>query len=215
MTPRETLLRGIGLLGLPAEDDTLRRFDLYLRELEKWNSLFGLVGADGRDLVVRHVLDSLAGTGPISAEHPRRLADIGSGAGFPGIPLAVYMPETSFTLVEPSRKRCAFLRSAAALMGRANVRVFEGELELVRDAFDIVTFRAFRPLDRRILRRLAAILAPGGKIAAYKGRREQIGEETAAAEALGFRSRIEEVSVPFLDEPRHLVWLSIPPTPGS
>ena len=214
MTENEILSRGLAELGLPGEGEQARKLTLYLRELEKWNPLFGLVGSRGRDLVVRHLLDSLAGRASIAAREPRRLADLGSGAGLPGIPLALYMPRTDVTPVEPSAKRCAFLRSAAALLGLPHLRIFEGGAETLRETFDLVTFRAFRPLDRRTLRCLAAILAPGGRIAAYKARREKIDDEAQEARALGYAVRVEELSAPFLEEPRHLLWLSIPPSPA-
>lgn len=210
MTPTEILAEGLDRIGLERPPETIDKFAIYLGELEKWKPVFGIVGAGGEDLVVRHLLDSLAGVPSIRRFAPGTLADVGSGAGFPGIPLAMYLPDTMTTLIEPSRKRCAFLRSVAALMGLANIRIFEGELALVRDMYDCVTFRAFRPLDGKLLRRIRGILAPRGAIAAYKGRRERIGEETEAAESLGLLTRVEPLTVPFLDEPRHLVWITNP-----
>ncbi|MDR1625836.1 MAG: class I SAM-dependent methyltransferase, partial [Spirochaetia bacterium] len=133
------------------------------------------------------------------------LADIGSGAGLPGIPLAVFLPQTPVTLVEPSQKRCAFLRSAAALMGLENVSVFEGDLALARREFGVVTFRAFRPLEKKILKKLLALTAPGGLIAAYKARAEKTQGEIAAARELGLDARAQALSVPFLEEERCLL----------
>jgi 16S rRNA (guanine527-N7)-methyltransferase len=212
----EILRGGLECLGLdPGPEkrkDICGKFAVYAGELEKWNSLFGLVGASGEDLIIRHILDCLAGLGPILRafeERPRKLkslADLGSGAGFPGIPLALFLPQTTVTLVEPSVKRCAFLRSAAALMDMPNIGVFEGELALLHETFDLVTFRAFRPLDKKILRRLLAITAPGGIIAAYKGTQEKTQREIAAAGSLHIPSREETLAVPFLNEERRLVF---------
>jgi len=202
------LAEGMAMLGLEAPPEVLARLEIHLRELERWNPTFGLVNAEGEDLVVRHFLDSLAGVKPIRGLRPSALADVGSGAGFPGLPLAVCLPETRVTLVEPSQKRCAFLRSSISLMGLRNVGVFEGELAVVKEKFDCVTFRAFRPLDRRIVRGLRSILADGGTIAAYKGKADRIREELEAAGIGEEDSRVVEMKVPFLGEPRHLVMIS-------
>ena len=207
---RARLEEGIVRLGLEAGPEILGKFDVYLAEIERWNPTFGLVNAEGEDLVVRHLLDSLAGVSFLREERPGSLADVGSGAGFPGLPLAVYLKETLVTLVEPSQKRCAFLRAAVSLMGLANVRVFEGELAVVKEKFDCVTFRAFRPLDRKILRGLRAILAERGIIAAYKGRAEKIQEELLAAGTKEEDVRIISLEVPFLGEPRHIVRIANP-----
>jgi 16S rRNA (guanine527-N7)-methyltransferase len=187
--------------------------EVYLDELEKWNPVFGLTGAGSRareDLIVRHILDSLAGLCVIkryaaSSGFPQDLADVGSGAGLPGIPLAVFLPQSRLTLIEPSVTRCAFLRSAAALMQLENVHVFEGELALAREKFAVLTFRAFRPLDRKILKKLLASTAPGGFIAAYKARAEKTEGEIAAARELGLEVRAETLAVPFLNEERRLL----------
>jgi 16S rRNA (guanine527-N7)-methyltransferase len=212
MTPADVLDKGIEELRLAGVRDIRRRLAIYLDELERWNPAFGLVNAAGEELVIKHILDSLAGALPIRSMDPGNIADVGSGAGFPGIPLAAALPEIPMTLIEPSQKRAAFLRGAAALMGLRNVRIFEGELEKVREKYACVTMRAFRPLDRKILRRLSAVLSEGGFIAAYKGRMEKIEAELAAARDLGFTAEALPLRVPFLPEPRHLVRIFIPPS---
>ncbi len=209
------LAEGIGLLGLEASTEALAKLEIHLREIERWNPTFGLVNAEGEALAVRHFLDSLAGAKRIRELRPATLADVGSGAGFPGLPLAVYLPETRVTLVEPSRKRCAFLRSAVSLMGLAGVTVFEGELAVVKERFDCVTFRAFRPLDRKIVRGLRAILADGGTVAAYKGKADRIREELEAAGIGEEDARVVPIEVPFLGEPRNLVMISSGRPSGS
>jgi 16S rRNA (guanine527-N7)-methyltransferase len=218
---QETLTRGLEALGI-ARDGKREKLELYTGELQKWNSQWGLVGTGrgrgdaAREIVIRHILDSLAGLafirGALAELRARRgeasLADIGSGAGLPGIPLAVFLPETPVTLVEPSQKRCAFLRSAAALMRLENVSVFEGELALARRKFGVITFRAFRPLEKKILKKLLAITAPGGLIAAYKATAAKTRGEIAAARELGLEARAQTLSVPFLAEERCLLIIS-------
>jgi 16S rRNA (guanine527-N7)-methyltransferase len=136
------------------------------------------------------------------------VADAGSGAGLPGIPLALFLPEIPVTLIEPSVKRCAFLRSAAALMKLENLRIFEGEFAALRETFYIVTCRAFRYLDKKTLKGLAALTEPGGVIAAYKGTRKKAETEAAVARELGFDARAELLTVPFLDEERCLLLIT-------
>jgi 16S rRNA (guanine527-N7)-methyltransferase len=214
----DTLARGLEALGLASGGTPQRMLEVYLDELEKWNPVFGLTGAGARareDLIVRHILDSLAGLSVIrrraaSSGLPPDLADVGSGAGLPGIPLAVFLPQNRLTLIEPSVTRCAFLRSAAALMKLENVHVFEGELALAREKFAILTFRAFRPLDKKILKKLLASTAPGGFIAAYKARAEKMESELAAAQELGLEARTETLTVPFLNEERRLLIINSP-----
>ena len=164
--------------------------------------------AAGQQLIIRHVLDSLSAWRKISAL-PRRaqVVDVGSGAGFPGIPLAVFLADSRFTLLEPSAKKAAFLRNVAILAHLDNVEVEEARLEDVERRFDLVVFRAFTPLHREIdaLRR---ILNHNGVIIAYKGKRARILEEIDEAGISLEQVLIEAVEVPFLSEERHLVILS-------
>jgi 16S rRNA (guanine527-N7)-methyltransferase len=212
--PTSPVLReGLEQLKIPFTADQLVKVRIYLEELERWNRRYGLVARgdpkerriDRRQLIVRHVLDSLAAWSTVKALEPRRrVADVGSGAGFPGIPLAVFLPDSRFTLVEPSTKKAAFLRNAAILANLENVEVAETRLEEVQRRFDVVVFRAFSPLSRA-LADLQRILEPNGAVIAYKGKRTRILEELDDA-GLDLKTlEIVAVRVPFLDEERHLV----------
>jgi 16S rRNA (guanine527-N7)-methyltransferase len=237
--PAPVLLeKGLETLGFPEGDvsvdsgivrgraASIPLFNRYIRELELFNAVFDLVGAEtgseqGRsDLVVRHILDSLSPWKEIAAlaksfapSAPVEIADVGSGAGFPGIPLAIVFPDFHFTLVERMSKRCAFLENCVAMLALKNVTVLNSEVEKApAGAFDIVVFRAFRPLDREMTRSLLALTrepkdgAPAGKLAAWKARRDKIEIEmnAIADEVDGWR--VAEAPVPFLDhEERHLV----------
>ena len=166
--------------------------DSYINELVLFNSAYNLVNTNDREeIAVRHILDSLSAAELIKALADERaapsgqesvtIADIGSGGGLPGIPLAAALPQYNFVLVERMSKRCAFLENAAAILGLHNVQVKNLELEKTPAAsFDIATFRAFRPLDNKMLKSLLAVLKPGGVLAAYKARRQKILEEMGA-----------------------------------
>lgn len=202
------LEEGLAQLDIPFNVDQLAKLHIFLQELERWNKAYGFVKAAGRQLIIRHVLDSLSAWRKISAL-PRRaqVVDVGSGAGFPGIPLAVFLADSRFTLLEPSAKKAAFLRNVAILAHLDNVEVEEARLEDVERRFDLVVFRAFTPLHREIdaLRR---ILNHNGVIIAYKGKRARILEEIDEAGISLEQVLIEAVEVPFLSEERHLVILS-------
>jgi 16S rRNA (guanine527-N7)-methyltransferase len=208
------LAEGLGRLGIDCPPARLEALERYRLELELWNRRYRVVKASGNDLVVRHFLDSLAGLPVLARLSPRRtVLDVGSGAGFPGLPLAVFLEDSRFALLERSARKAAFLGNVVALLGLANARVLEMELRDLEERFDLVTFRAWSPLDRE-LPALRRVLAPGGVIAAYKGRRERIEAELRAAGlSAGMAGAVEVVPlrVPFLEgEERHLVLVRAP-----
>ncbi|GHT93082.1 ribosomal RNA small subunit methyltransferase G [Spirochaetia bacterium] len=195
----------------PRAEAVLGLLEKYIAEIELFNPAYGLVGAkDHGELVTKHILDSLAPLGIIlrllekQTGTAPRIADVGSGAGLPGIPLAIALPDASFTLIERMGRRAGFLRNTIAVLGLSNVTVEEGEMEKqAPERFDIITFRAFRPLEPPILKGLFRLLAPGGVLAAYKGRMETIQTEMTAACSGGWEAL--PCPVPGLKEERHLL----------
>jgi 16S rRNA (guanine527-N7)-methyltransferase len=213
-SPSAEIREGLVQLNIPFSPEQLVKVRIFLEELERWNRRYGLVARgdrahhriDREQLIVRHVLDSLAAWRTVrSFAQRRQIADVGSGAGFPGIPLAVFLPDSRFTLLEPSAKKVAFLRNVVILANLENVEVVESRLEEVRRRFDLVVFRAFSPLSRRLLADLRRVLEPNGAIIAYKGKRSRIVEELEAAILDPKTIDIVAVQVPFLAEERHLV----------
>jgi 16S rRNA (guanine527-N7)-methyltransferase len=161
--------------------------------------------------VVRHILDSLA---PLEilrgltsgAGGGAEIADVGSGAGLPGIPLAIALPDHNFVLIERKTRRAVFLHNTLAVLGLPNAVVEEREMEKApRLRFDLIVFRAFRPLEPAILKGLFRLLRKGGVLAAYKGRREKIAAEMDAVQAMTGSWDAIPCPVPFLEEERHLV----------
>ena len=191
----------------------------YIEEIELFNPAYGLVKVrDRRELVVKHILDSLAPLDAIrrlAGSGRAAIADLGSGAGLPGIPLAICLPDADFCLVERKGRRAGFLRNTLAVLGLPNLRLEETEMEKIEagQGFDLLVFRAFRPLEPPILKALARLLKPGGRIVAYKGRRQAVEEEMAAALANAekglcppiARWELLPLQVPFLNEERHLL----------
>ncbi|MDR0444398.1 MAG: 16S rRNA (guanine(527)-N(7))-methyltransferase RsmG [Treponema sp.] len=198
--------------------DFFSLLDRYISEIELFNSAYGLVGtSDRRELIVKHILDSLAPAGIISrllAElcandsevNPPHIADAGSGAGLPGIPLSIIMPRCDFTLIERMNRRTGFLWNVKASLNLSNVSVEETELEKTAPGrFRLVTFRAFKPLEPKLLKSIFRICADDGIIAAYKGRLEKIKKEMLSLEKLCGKWEAISYAVPFLDEERHLL----------
>jgi 16S rRNA (guanine527-N7)-methyltransferase len=182
----------------------------YIDEIELFNSAYGLVGTvNTEELVIRHILDSLAPLGKISlllSKNTGTIADAGSGAGLPGIPLAVALPKCKFTLIERMGRRAGFLFNTTAILKLSNVTVEEGELEKTENSpFSLVTFRAFKPMEPKLIKTLFKVCEKGGVIAAYKGKLEKINQEMAPLEKICGEWEAIPYTVPFLDEERHLL----------
>jgi 16S rRNA (guanine527-N7)-methyltransferase len=157
----------LGLGDLPAGAE--RALDRFADLLRDRAAPMGMVApGDVPVLRERHLLDSLRAA-PLLAR-AERVCDMGSGAGLPGIPLAIVLPRTSFTLAEVRRNRAEFLVAATSELQLANVEVYGRRLETLRRTFDVATARAFAPPERAwaAARR---ILEPGGRLLYWAGER--------------------------------------------
>ena len=202
MGNRYLLEEGLSKLGIEYKPHHIDSLDLYIREIELWNGKYKLVSASGEDLVIRHILDSLSAVPTLKKLFFSTASDVGSGAGLPGIPLALFFPDVRFSLIERSGRRVGFLRNIVSLLNfGTRVGIVESGVEDVDEKYDLVLFRAFRNLND-YYRVLSSITAPGGTLFAYKGRLENIEHEISA---LGdsLKVSIRGVTVPFLDEERN------------
>jgi 16S rRNA (guanine527-N7)-methyltransferase len=197
---RQRLVAGLAALQLEFPADVAERLLDYLDLLKRWNATYNLSAIrDPGEMVTRHLLDSLA---IVPYVRGATLADLGTGAGLPGIPLAIVAPERAVALVDSNGKKTRFLRAAVRELGLANVRVVESRVEAVDGCFDCITARAFASLAD-MLAWGGHLLAPGGRWLALKGRLPQ--DELAALPA-GFRvEAVEPLGVPGLDAERHVV----------
>jgi 16S rRNA (guanine527-N7)-methyltransferase len=148
--------------GLEVDPPRSAALAAFLALLEQWNRVHNLTGLrDRADLIDRHLVESLALVPLVSGS---TAADIGSGGGLPGLPLAICMPGVRFTLIESRRKRVSFLRHVAATLGLANVSVAHGRVEdLELPEFDTVLARAVAP-PAELLALARPLLAPGGRL---------------------------------------------------
>jgi len=174
MTPRAALERGLGELELALPAHVHDRLIDYVALLAKWNRSYNLTAIREPQAMVRqHLLDSLAVLPHLPlAEESGRLADAGSGAGLPGIPLALARPQWSVALIESNQKKAAFLRQATIELGMKNIEVHDGRVEAWRPAslFALVISRAFAELAEFVAS-CRHLVAPAGTLAAMKGKR--------------------------------------------
>ena len=196
MTPHEALHRGVDELGLDLPQGAEAQLMQYVALLTKWNRTYNLTAIrEPLEVVSHHLLDCLAVVPHLPMPATGALADIGAGAGLPGLPLAIARPHWQVTLNDSSQKKVAFLRQVAIELGLANVAVHAGRVEqwTPETKFALVISRAFAGLAE-FMARCAHLVAPDGVLAAMTGAAPEAG-----------RCRIIALRVPFLDERRHLV----------
>ena len=197
---RQRLCAGLAALPLDLPEAAIARLLAYVDLLARWNATYNLSAVrDPLEMVTRHLLDSLAIVPYVRGE---TLADLGSGAGLPGIPLAIFAPQRQVTLVDSNGKKTRFLRAAVRELGLANVRVAECRVEAVKDTFDCITVRALASLAD-MLGWGGSLLAPEGAWLALKGRFPQ--DELAALPAGFHVDAVVALNVPGLDAERHVV----------
>lgn len=168
MSTADQLKRGLIALGLTLDGNTQQRLLDYIALIEKWNRVYNLTAIrDPEKMVSHHLLDSMAVAPHL---HARCLLDVGSGAGLPGIPLALACPDMQVTLLDSNHKKCAFLNQAVMELKLNNAEVCGERVESwqTQNRFDVIISRAFSEMGEfvRIARHL---LAPGGVFAAMKG----------------------------------------------
>ncbi len=199
---RPELESGLSALGLkPTLADPLLA---YLALLERWNRTYNLSAIrDLREMLIKHVLDSLAMHAHLGGIVT--LADLGTGAGLPGIPLAIALPQLQVTLVESNGKKARFLREAVRQLQLTNVTVAESRIEAFvapPGRFDAITARALASLPL-ILELGSHLLTPQGRLLAMKG--VLPAEEIAALPTGWLLLAAHVLQVPGLEAERHLV----------
>lgn len=209
-TDRKFLIAGLQELSIIPSDSVVGKFEAYLSELKKWNRVYNLTALKAdKDIIAKHFIDSLLFLKFIPEER-LSICDIGSGAGFPGLPLAIVMPQIKLTLIEPQRKKISFLKHIKRLLSLSNVDIIESRIEDVRDIhFDIAVTRALFSIDD-LLKKAGHVLKREGYFVLNKGPKikEEIKEISQKA-----RCELMVVKLPLVPEniQRHIIKVSIEP----
>ena len=202
MNLQQRLADGIAALGLNIEPAIQQKLLDYLALLHKWNKVHNLTAVrDPEEMVTLHLLDSLSVMPYVKSG---RLLDVGSGAGLPGIVLALTRPDLSVTTLDSVGKKASFMRQAKAELGISNLEVIGERVEAYEPGFkfDTIISRAFSEMSD-FLRLTRHLLAEGGEWLAMKG----VYPHEELAQLKDVASEVVELNVPGLDARRHLVFL--------
>ncbi len=201
----ESGARALGLALSPGQQAQLLD---YLTLIQKWNQVYNLTAVrDPQEMLRQHLLDSLAVIEPLrrhAASRPLRLLDVGSGAGLPGVVIAICCPDFSVDCVDTVGKKAAFIQQAALTLKLPTLRGLHDRVERLAGPYDLITSRAFASLADFVTWSGGA-LGEGGVWLAMKGKHP--AEEIAALPADVAVFHVEPLQVPGLDAERCLLWL--------
>ena len=214
MDLREILTDGGRELGIEVDGGRIRQFQGYLELLLDWNQRINLTAiTDPAEVAIKHFLDSLSCLTVVRLTEGQRLIDVGTGAGFPGLPLKIMRPGLQLTLLDSLQKRLAFVEAVSRELGLAGVKIVHlraeeaGQKKDLREGFDLVTARAVARLD--VLAELCLPLARvGGVFLALKGAAasEEVEIAREAVKELGGEVEgLSSIALPFLVDRRGIV----------
>jgi len=203
--------RGAEELAIALGPSDVDRLIAYVRLIGHWNATYNLTAIrDSRDMVVQHVLDCLAAAAALGRRRSgvgrERLLDVGSGAGLPGVVLAIAFPGAQITCVDSVGKKAAFITQAAGALGLKNVKAVHARVESIADRFDVVVSRAFASLNQFVTA-TDHLLSDSGIWMAMKGK-SPVEELAPLGEAFTFH--VEPIQVPSLSAERCVVWIKRP-----
>ena len=209
MTPRELLHTGAKELGISLTIEQVNSVFIFLTELKKWNQKINLTAIrDEEDIIIKHVLDSLTYIHGFTPAPGVRLLDMGSGAGFPALPIKIAHPELSITMVESTKKKASFLRHVIRTLKLTEIEVLDTRTEelpgSLLSAFDIVTARAFADMKSAITAG-TPFLKSSGHMVLSKGPEETINEKELVRAGVSLESRTN-LTLPYSDYKR-TIWV--------
>lgn len=195
-------------LNLPASDKQKKQLIKLVELLNKWNKAYNLTSVrDPMEMMVRHIADSIALVAQLPAQ--KNYIDVGTGPGLPGLPLAIMMPDSQFTLLDSLGKRIRFIKQSVFELGLENVNAIQSRAEEYQDhnGFDGVLSRAFASIDDMLTWCEHLAVKPQGKFFAMKGIYPKTELDTLLDKFEVVN--INALQVPFLNEDRHLVEIVI------
>ncbi len=193
-------------MAVATDSSTQERLLAYLELMVKWNRAYNLTAVrDPQQMVIKHLLDSLAVAPYLSGRH---LIDVGTGGGLPGVPMSILFPDRQFHLLDSNGKKTRFLFQVKTALGLDNMTVHQARVEAFGSEapFDAVLSRAFASLEDMV-DGCRHLLAPGGHFLAMKGAYPV--EEIAVVEDRCRLEAVHALNVPGLDEQRHLVDMTL------
>ncbi|HWI83533.1 16S rRNA (guanine(527)-N(7))-methyltransferase RsmG [Ramlibacter sp.] len=202
------LRAGADALAIGLDDRQVEQLLDYLELIQKWGRVYNLTAVRApAEMLTQHLLDSLAVVPPLlrrTQGRALRVLDVGSGAGLPGVVLAICRPELRVDCVDTVAKKAAFIQQVAATLQLPNLRGLHDRVERLAGPYDVVTSRAFASLAD-FVGWSAAALAADGVWLAMKGKRpdQEIAQLPPAVELF----HVEQLAVPGLDAERCIVWL--------
>lgn len=208
----DILNKGLNELNISCSEEQVRSFLVYLSELKKWNRAYNLTALKtDEDIIIKHFLDSLLYI-KVIPDGTLRLADAGSGAGFPGMAIKIARPEIELTLIEPSRKKASFLRHILRTLKLSSADVLQNRIEGLGNEylghFDIIASRATFGINE-FLTMACLYVRRNGKLILNKG--PGISEELKEGAAASAKSAVKEIfslQLPFKQARRYLIVLS-------
>lgn len=217
-TLESRLRQGLATFPLTLSDAQINQLLAYLALIEKWTKVYNLTALrDPAGMVTHHLLDSLAVIKPLrrqldqlalainaDAGQSLRLLDVGSGAGLPGVVIAIACPDVTVDCVDTVAKKAAFIQQVALALKLPNLRGLHARVESLTDTYDVISSRAFASLAD-FVRWSAQALVPGGVWMAMKGK--QPADEVLALPAEVQVFHVEPLAVPGLDAQRCIVWM--------
>ena len=210
MSQQAILEQGVNEAKLAITTETQQKLLSYLMLMQKWNKVHNLTAVrDADEMVTLHLLDSLVVLPFIKAKN---LLDVGSGAGLPGIPLAICMPALQVTVIDSNSKKVSFMRQAKAELGIENLEVLGGRVEEIAPnrQFEVIISRAFSDLNL-FISLTRHLLGVKGNWLAMKGVYPEAELADLAKETGLTASKVEVLNVPGLDAKRHLAFIPFEP----
>jgi len=202
----DLLKKGLIELGFMPSEEQTNAFMTYLSELKKWNKAYNLTGLkEDKDIIIKHFFDSLLYLKTL-LEGKIRVADVGSGAGFPGLPIKIIRPEIEMYLIEPSRKKAAFLKHIIRQLGLKKAEVIEKRIEEIRanqelaELVDVAVTRALFSI-KDFMKKASHIVKEGGTLILNKG--PKVDEELKKLQDVKYE--ILPINLPFSDIKRYLI----------